>query len=211
MTQSLKKVRLSVITGSAGFGKTTAIKKFIAHRPEAIFIKANNLMKIKDFLELLCKELNIKVASTGMAMFTSVVEALSRTSKFIVIDEAEWLKDKTLDMVRNIWEESNTPIILCGTLILKQNLKGSRNELDYVDSRIVGRYTLENLNDDDIQALCNHFNVDKDGAKQVRTLAGGNFRITMSLLNETRELIGSDENEVMTSEDIQEASKMILD
>lgn len=211
MTQALEKVRLSVITGGAGYGKTTAIKKFIAHRPEAIFIKANNLMKIKDFLELLCKELNIKVASTGMAMFVSVVEALARTSKFIVIDEAEWLKDKTLDMVRNIWEESNTPIILCGTLILKQNLKGSKNELDYVDSRIAGRYTLDNLSDDDIRSLCKYFNVDKEGAEQVKTLAGGNFRITMSLLRETKELMSSSEDAVMTSEDIKEASRMILD
>lgn len=211
MTQALEQVRLSVITGGAGYGKTTAIKRFIAHRPEAIFIKANNLMKIKDFLELLCKELNIKVASTGMAMFTSVVSTLSRTNKFIVIDEAEWLKDKTLDMVRNIWEESNTPIILCGTLHLKQNLKGSRNELDYVDSRITGRYTLENLSDDDIQNLCKHFHVDKDGAKQVKTLAGGNFRITMSLLRETAKLVQAGGVEKITSEDIKEASKMILD
>lgn len=211
MKKALKEVRLSAITGTAGYGKTTAIKKFIAHRPEAIFIKANNLMKIKDFLELLCNELNIQIATTGMAMFKSVVSTLSRTNKFIVIDEAEWLKDKTLDMVRNIWEESNTPIILCGTLHLKQNLKGINNELDYVDSRIRGRYTLESLSDDDIKSLCNYFNVDKDGVKQVTTLAGGNFRITMSLLREAKELAKSFKVEIVTGEVIQEASKMILD
>lgn len=32
-------------------------------------------------------------------MFESVINTLSRTNKFIVIDEAEWLKDKTLDML----------------------------------------------------------------------------------------------------------------
>jgi len=211
MKKALKEVRLSAITGTAGYGKTTAIKKFIAHRPEAIFIKANNLMKIKDFLELLCNELNIQIATTGMAMYKSVVTTLARTNKFIVIDEAEWLKDKTLDIVRNIWEESNTPIVLCGTLHLKQNLKGINNELDYVDSRIRGRYTLESLSDDDIQSLCNYFDVDKDGVKQVTTLAGGNFRITMSLLREAKELAKSFKVEIVTGEVIQEASKMILD
>mgnify|MGYP000925926462 FL=1 len=112
MVKAIEQVRLSVITGNAGYGKTTAIKRFIKNRPEAIFIKANNLFTTKDFLEILCNELNIKIENRGRQMFESVINTLSRTNKFIVIDEAEWLKDKTLDMVRNIWEESKTPIIL---------------------------------------------------------------------------------------------------
>lgn len=211
MKKAVEQTRLSVITGNAGFGKTTAIKKFIKNRPESIFIKANNLFTTKDFLEILCNELNIKIESRGSEMFKSVIATLSRANKFIVIDEAEWLKDKTLDMVRNIWEESKTPIILSGTLHLKQNLKGTKGELDYVDSRIRGRYTLESLCDEDIKKVCIHYGVSKDGIEKVKTLANGNFRLTTFLLEESKDLALGLGLENITGEVIKEASKMILE
>lgn len=211
MKKAVEQIRLSVITGNAGFGKTTAIKRFIKNRPEAIFIKANNQYTTKDFLEILCNELNIKIESRGSEMFRSVIATLTRTNKFIVIDEAEWLKDKTLDMVRNIWEESQTPIILSGTLHLKQNLKGTKGELDYVDSRIRGRYTLESLNDEDIFKVCSHYGVTHDGVEKVKTLANGNFRLTTFLLEESKDLAQGLGLENITGEVIKEASKMILE
>lgn len=212
MTKAVEQTRLSVIFGNAGYGKTTSIKRFIKNRPEAIFIKANNLFTTKDFLEILCNVLNIKIESRGREMFQSVVSTLSRTNKFIVIDEAEWLKDKTLDMVRNIWEESQTPIILSGTLHLKQNLKGTRGELDYVDSRIRGRYTFECLNSEDIKRVCNFYNVSHEGIEKVKSLANGNFRLTSFLLEEAKDLTQSlGQDEMITAEDIKEASKMILE
>ena len=211
MVKAIEQIRLSVITGNAGYGKTTAIKRFIKNRPEAIFIKANNLFTTKDFLEILCNELNIKIENRGRQMFESVINTLSRTNKFIVIDEAEWLKDKTLDMVRNIWEESKTPIILSGTLHLKQNLKGTKGELDYVDSRIRGRYTLECLSDEDINTVCSHYGVSKNGIEKVKTLANGNFRLTTFLLEESKDLALGLGLENITDEVIKEASKMILE
>jgi len=209
--KAVEQVRLSVITGNAGFGKTTAIKRFIKNRPESIFIKANNLFTTKDFLEILCNELNIKIESRGSEMFKSVIATLSRANKFIVIDEAEWLKDKTLDMVRNIWEESKTPIILSGTLHLKQNLKGTKGELDYVDSRIRGRYTLESLSNEDIEKVCAYYEVTSDGVEKVKTLANGNFRLTIFLLEESKDLAQGLGLENITGEVIKEASKMILE
>lgn len=211
MKKAVEQTRLSVITGNAGYGKTTAMKRFISNRPEAIFIKANNLFTTKDFLEILCNELNIKIESRGSEMFKSVITTLSRANKFIVIDEAEWLKDKTLDMVRNIWEESKTPIILGGTLHLKQNLKGTKGELDYVDSRIRGRYTLESLSDEDILNVCSYYGVSKDGIEKVKTLANGNFRLTKFLLDESKDLAAGLGLEIITGEVIKEASKMILE
>ena len=211
ITKAIEQIRLSVITGKAGYGKTTAIKRFISNRPNKIYIKANNLFTTKDFLSILCNELNIKIETRGREMYESIILNLSRTNKFIVIDEAEWLKDKTLDMVRNIWEESKTPVILSGTLILKQNLKGTRGELDYVDSRIRGRYTLDSLSDEDILKICHHYNVSNDGIEKVKTLANGSFRLTSFLLDEAKDLALGFGVENITGDVIKEASKMILD
>jgi len=208
MKKAVEQVRLSAITGNAGYGKTTAAKRFIKNRPEAIYIKANNLDTTKDFLEMICKELNIKIEKRGKEMFNSVVATLGKINKFIVIDEAEWLKDKTLDVVRNIWEESKTPIVLIGTLNLKQNLKGTRGELDYVDNRIRGRYTLESLSDEDLLSICNYYGVSKDGMERVKTLACGNFRETVFLLDEAKDLAQSFNLDLIDSEVVNEASKM---
>lgn len=211
MKRAIEKNKLSVIIGSAGYGKTTAIKKFIENRPESIFIKANNLFSTKDFLEILCNRLNIKIESRGSAMFNSIVTTLKRANKFIVIDEAEWLKDKTLDMVRNIWEESNTPIILSGTLILNQNLTGVRGQLDYVNSRINGRCKLDKVNESTIRAVCGAYQIDKKAIDLVMTLTNGNFRTVSNLLDEAKSFIkdfNADEN--ITVEIVEEVSKMAL-
>jgi DNA transposition AAA+ family ATPase len=211
MQSAIKQIRLSAITGKPGYGKTTAVKKFIENRPNCIYIKANNLFTTKDFLAILCKELNIKIENRGREMFESIVMSLSRVNKFIVIDEAEWLKDKTLDMVRNIWEESKTPVILVGTLILKQNLKGVRGELDYVNSRIRGRYTLESLSNEDIVKVCSYYQIDKKGIERIKTLADGSFRLTTFLLDEAKDLANGCGQNMITDEVVNEASKMIID
>ena len=211
MRRAIEKNKLSVIIGSAGYGKTTAIKKFIENRPEAIFIKANNLFSTKDFLEILCTRLNIKIESRGSAMFNSIVTTLKRANKFIVIDEAEWLKDKTLDMVRNIWEESYTPIILSGTLILNQNLTGIRGQLDYVNSRINGRCKLDKVNESTIRAVCGVYKIDKKAIDLVMTLTNGNFRTVSNLLDEAKSFIKDfNADEKITVEIVEEVSKMAL-
>ncbi len=211
LEKAIKQTRLSVITGNAGYGKTTAIKRFIKDRPEAIYIKANNLFTTKDFLEILCQRLNIKIERRGRDMFNNVIKALSRVDRFIVIDEAEWLKDKTLDMIRNIWEESDTAVILSGTLHLKQNLKGARGELDYVDSRVRGRVTLNSLNDSEFKAVCSHYGVEKEALKKVKAFTGGNFRLTIFLLEESRDLADLNRLQTINEEIINEASRMIVE
>ncbi|WP_044417689.1 AAA family ATPase [Halarcobacter anaerophilus] len=186
LTKSIQKRSLSAIFGNAGFGKTTSIKNYIENRPEAIYIKANNLFTTKDFLEILCEKLNLKKETRGRGLFNNVVKTLERIDRFIIIDEAEWLKDKTLDMIRNIWEESNTPIILVGTLKLKQNLKGNNGELDYLDSRIRLRLTFERLKDEELQEVCKNFGVSH--WRKVKELTNANFRLTTFLLEEAKDL-----------------------
>ena len=207
ITKSIQRRMLSAIFGNAGFGKSTAIKQFIKDRPEAIYIKANNLFTTKDFLEILCEKLNLKKESRGRSLFNAVVKSLERIDRFIIIDEAEWLKDKTLDIVRNIWEESNTPIILVGTLKLKQNLKGNNGELDYLDSRIRLRLTFERLKDEELKDVCQRFGV--NAWKKVKDLTNSNFRLAAFLLEEARDLADMHGKEV--DEDILiAASSMIV-
>lgn len=207
MSRAVKGVRLSAIFGNAGYGKTTAIKAFIKEHPEAIYIKINNLSSIKDFLVMLCDRMNIGVRGRNMEMYAAIMEALSSSGRFLVIDEAEWLSDKALDMIRNLWEESKTPIILSGTLNLQRNLIGAHKELEYVNSRVSGRYTLQPLSDAEYRDICNAHHI--EDVKLLRVYGKDNFRMTMDIVDEAVKIAQMNDDQRVMTDDIKAAHQMI--
>jgi len=207
LSLAVKNTRLSAIFGNPGFGKTTAIKAFIKSRPEAIYIKANNLDTTKVFLKRICDVLGIAHEVQNNEIFHAIVKELLRSNRFIVIDEAEWLKDKTLDVMRNIWSDSNTAVILCGTLKLKNNLKGTHGDLIYVDSRVFGRWTFEGLSDEDIKKVAKAHNIADH--KTLKMYGKANFRYTTYLIEFARELANMNNSDEINAEMLKEASRMI--
>jgi DNA transposition AAA+ family ATPase len=207
MRSAIKNVRLSAIFGHAGYGKTTAIRAFIRNHPEAIYIKINNLSTVKDFLQILCDRLNLGTTGRNMELFKAIVEALSGSGKFIVIDEAEWLKDKALDMVRNIWEESRVAVILSGTLNLERNLIGAHRELEYVNSRVHGRFKLRQLGDGELKRIAKAYGIEE--IKLLKNFGKENFRTTMHLVEEAAAVAAMNGSDVITGDMLKEAYRMI--
>lgn len=207
MSRAIQGVRLSAIFGNAGYGKTTAIKAFIKSHPEAIYIKINNLSTLKNFLQILCDRLNLGTRGGNMEMYAAIVEALSSSGRFLVIDEAEWLKDKALDTIRNLWEESKTPIILSGTLNLQRNLIGAHKELEYVNSRVCGRYTLQPLSESEFKRIAEVHGI-RD-VKLLRTYGKENFRTTMHLVDEAVNIARLNGEDAVNEEMLKTAYQMI--
>ncbi|TRW26256.1 ATP-binding protein [Criibacterium bergeronii] len=92
---------LIALAGSAGIGKTRAIRKYKDdNEMSMIFITSNPCLNtVKSVLKRLCKELNISGVRSNYEMYDSITEKL-RDGMVIVFDEAQHLSLKAIETLR---------------------------------------------------------------------------------------------------------------
>lgn len=159
---------LSVIYGSAGCGKTTAIKEYIKTHPEAILIEAIPGMQLNSVLKAICDKAGITTMKSSEEMIKAIAREFEsiRRETILVIDEAENLTTKTLEAIRRIWDFSEVPTVLVGTPALINNLKGRNGELLQLYSRVSGKYEFKGLSESDWTNLFGDFS---ESIKEITT------------------------------------------
>lgn len=141
---------IGLIVGSAGYGKTTAIKQFVVENPQASYI----LYMEGYTLTMLVKKIAIELTGACQRYFDAnlalIKEACSMYRKLIIIDEADRMPIRMLESLRNINEYCGAPLLLVGEKALQAKLEAvprlknrirkpeiSFNPVDHVD---VGTY-----------------------------------------------------------------------
>ena len=109
-----KTKEIAVIYGNAGVGKTKAIKEYCKYNRDVVLIEADPKYTEKILFRELCRVLNLPSTGSVWDMFNSVVNELKDTTRLMIIDEAEQLPIKALDLIRRIWDKTNIGIILLG-------------------------------------------------------------------------------------------------
>ena len=143
-------------------------------------------------------------------MFSDIVDKLKSSGRLIIIDEAEHLPYKSLELVRRIYDKANVGILLVGMPRLITNLKGEKRQYAQLFSR-VGMYAkLEVLNDDDKQAIISSLLPNyKPIYPILSAFCAGNTRVLTKLL--VRAIRIAELNEVEVDEEVIKASvKQIL-
>ena len=144
---------LAVIYGTAGCGKTTAIKEYVKTHPEAILIEAIPGMQLGSVLKAICEKASITTLKNSEEMIRAISKEFSRRETILIIDEAENLTTKTLEAIRRIWDFSQVPTVLVGTGALINNLKGRNGELLQLYSRVSNTWKFKELDDEDLKEL----------------------------------------------------------
>ncbi len=148
---------MCLIYGEAGSGKTTAIKEYIKQHPEAILIEVIPGMSTKSLLQTICEKLNISGVVTIEEMITAISKEFKRREAVLIIDEAENLTTRTLEILRRIWDFSRVPIAFVGTYNVVRNLKGRNGELLQLYSRINGRWEMRGLQENEWELFFGEF------------------------------------------------------
>lgn len=164
---SNKHNKISLISGAAGAGKTTALKHYAETHTGVIFITANACTTTATaILGLICKQLGKQMPARRAAMMTTLVEALSGTSRLIIIDEADHLSLDALQAVRNLNDEAQCGIVLSGNdKIYRQMLSPRRgSEFDQIRTRIAVRKKVYNqYSVDEMQAMFPNVDIESIG------------------------------------------------
>jgi DNA transposition AAA+ family ATPase len=224
--QAIKHGRMALLFGAPGTGKTTAIKKIISDMPEAILIEADVSMTAKTLFSTLCKRLGVEAPPRNLyEMEETVCDRLRRRDAVLIIDEGEHLPYRALEMLRRVWDFTQTPIIYAGTRILMDNITGGARNAEYAQlkRRIRGKWEFRGLvheeldeegrltkNDVELKRVCGAYGANNEAAiKAVYRIAGGNFGNTVDLLEQSGELAALNETQI-NKEIVEEAASMLL-
>lgn len=193
---------LSVIYGSAGCGKTTAIKEYVKSHPEAILIESIPGMSLASVLKAICEKAAITTPKSSEEMIKTISKEFTRREAVLIIDEAENLTTKTLEAIRRIWDFSLVPTVLVGTHSLLNNLKGRNGELLQLYSRVSGKYEFKGLVEDDWKALFGEFDT---AIKEITT----HLRRAMNIYKKAVRFAKANDEELNVGH-IKKASSMVI-
>lgn len=128
--KAIKQRALLKIIGKSGTGKTTAIKALIKKLPQAVLISSYAGMSKKELLENIAKKIKAQPERVGTAhLMSAIKDALKGSDKVIIIDEANFISTISLEQIRHIQDETNTPIILVGTENLQRQILNSHEQV----------------------------------------------------------------------------------
>lgn len=116
--------KMGVLIGAPGAGKTTILRNFVKEVPGAVYIEAMPNMRCKDLFNAIADGAGITLGrGNAYERFAALLNGLrGRSDVMILIDEAEylhkWDADK-FEYLRKIWDNTGTPVVLCGTKALE--------------------------------------------------------------------------------------------
>lgn len=134
---------IGVVVGDPGSGKTVALKEYAKANPDVILVEADPGYTAKALFDDICLRVGCQSGQSLHRMFTDVVEKLRDSGRMIILDEAENLPYRALEMTRRVHDKAEIGILLVGMPRLMDNLRGKRGEYAQLYSR-VGKLT--NLN-----------------------------------------------------------------
>ena len=116
---------MGLVYGEPGLGKTQAIKWW-AFKNDAILIRCNKMMSARWLLkEILDYMSEIKPYSISDS-FDEVIRNLILTPRILIVDEVDYLtmdKNKSIEILRDIHDKTNIPVVLVGMTNAHSRLK----------------------------------------------------------------------------------------
>lgn len=116
---------MGLVYGEPGLGKTQAIKWW-AFKNDAILIRCNQMMSARWLLkEILDYMSEIKPYSISDS-FDEVIRNLILTPRVLIVDEVDYLtidKNKSIEILRDIHDKTNVPVVLVGMTNAHSRLK----------------------------------------------------------------------------------------
>lgn len=108
--------------GPSGYGKTTAAV-WNANNANAYQVQVKSVWGRKYLCEAIAAELGVPPARTVAGLVDQIAEELMKTGRPLIIDEADYLvRSSMIEVVRDIYESSQAPVILIGEERLPQKL-----------------------------------------------------------------------------------------
>lgn len=147
---------MGVAVGSSGIGKTQAIAAYRVENPSTVLVEVVPTFTTKVLLDTICSLLSLS-HGTLHQMFERLVDKLRDTQRLLIIDEAEHLPVRALEMLRRLHDQTRIGVLLVGMPRLRQNIEDNRRDFSQIANRIGYYMPLTDLRASDIELFASEF------------------------------------------------------
>ena len=201
---------IGVVYGEAGIGKTVTAKEYAIRNTDVIFIEADLGYTARSLFTDLHHRIGLDGTGTVHDMFEDVVAKLSGSGRLIIVDEAEHLPYRALELLRRVYDKAGIGILLVGMPRLVHNLRGKKGEYAQLYSRVGIAANLQKLQEGDAEAIVRTALPQSNGLwKDFLRESGGNSR-RMNLLIIRSIRLAEVNNTHITPEIIRLAAQMLI-
>lgn len=200
--ESLLNASIGMILGKAGYGKTTAVKRYAIEHMDAVYVLYMGFARTSLFRRI-AEELVGRSAGTYFGNIKLIEEATSVCRKLIIIDEADRVPLPILEDLRTLNENAGVPLLLVG----EESLASLVKRADRIESRIRKPViTFKPIDTATVIALYKKacgLSIDVDIAKKLISMCGRDFRVAV---NDMQHIVT-----IMNQNGISEVTKEVID
>ena len=204
------KGKIGVCAGRAGLGKTVAVKEYTKNFLDAILIESDSGYTAKSLLLEIHKRLGLSGKGCAYDLMNEVVNKLNNSGRLLIVDEAENLPYRALEITRRIHDKTGIGVLLVGRNILFENLRGYNNQYDQLYSRVKYHKLLDRLLIQDVTKILNAAGLDPDLAETFLFYSDGNTRKLEHLITHSISIAKFNGIEKVDSTVIKQTSKMLM-
>lgn len=166
LIKSTKQKALTKICGKSGTGKTTAIRAFAKKYPQTAIVTSYDGMNQVEFLEELSIAIGMKNMLKGKkSLMRGIKNELMNNGKIVIVDEANFLSEKSLEQLRHLHDTCGIPMILVGTEKLDLIIARSHEQ---VENRIRVGLPIEPFSTVEVSLMTKSFGFELDDRQIVR-------------------------------------------
>lgn len=141
--------KLALVYGDHGLGKSQAIQWW-ADKNDAVYVRASQGMTCRWLLTEIAEELGEEPYWCSQEIFTQIESRLREHSKIIIVDEVDYLIEKsTIEILRDLHDKTACPIVLVGMGCVDKKL----NRYPHLCDRIYKTLKFEQFNQEDISDI----------------------------------------------------------
>jgi len=149
---------MGAVISPSGTSKTKTAEKYQDKNPSTVLLTASPTRRsFPTILRALAT--NVRAPSSSMALddiMWRVVDKLRGSKRLIIIDEAQFMKWESFEVIRSIYDATGVGFTYLGTPRLYSQMRGdTRFDWDQVVSRITVRMGVNEISHEDVKAVTN--------------------------------------------------------